>query len=49
MNWRNFLLVIVFAAGSFTSFAQLNLLNAKPPSEIVKKTPHQLISDNVNP
>ena len=49
MNWRNFLLVIVFVAGSFTSFAQSNLLNAKIPSEIGKKTPAQLISDNDKP
>ncbi|RTY90947.1 gliding motility protein GldN [Flavobacterium sp. GT3R68] len=49
MNWRNFLLVIVFAAGSLTSFAQSNLLNAKTPDEIGKKTPAQLISDNDKP
>lgn len=49
MNWRNFLLVIVFVAGSSTSFAQSNLLNAKTPSEIGKKSPAQLISDNDKP
>jgi gliding motility associated protien GldN len=49
MNWRNFLLVIVFVAGSGTSFAQSNLLNAKTPSEIGKKSPAQLISDKDKP
>jgi gliding motility associated protien GldN len=49
MNWRNFLLVIVFVAGSVTSFAQSNLLNAKTPDQIGKKTPAQLISDNDKP
>jgi gliding motility associated protien GldN len=49
MNWRNFLLVFVFVAGSFSSFAQSNLLNAKTPAEIGKKTPAQLISDNDKP
>ncbi|MET0759597.1 MAG: gliding motility protein GldN [Flavobacterium sp.] len=46
MNWRNFLLVIIFVAGSVSSFAQSNLLNAKTPEEIGKKTAAQLISDN---
>lgn len=49
MNWRNFLLVIVFVAGSLTSFAQSNLLNAKTPDQIGKKTAAQLISDNDKP
>lgn len=49
MNWRNFLLVFVFALGSLTSYAQSNLLNAKTPDQIGKKTPAQLISDNDKP
>ncbi|MES2544897.1 MAG: gliding motility protein GldN [Bacteroidota bacterium] len=49
MNWKNFLLVFVFAAGSLTSSAQSNLLNAKTPDQIGKKTPAQLISDNDKP
>lgn len=49
MNWRNFLLVIIFVAGSFSSFAQSNLLNAKTPDEIGIKTAAQLISDNDKP
>ncbi len=49
MNWRNFLLVFIFALGCFSSFSQSNLLNAKTPSEIGKKSPAQLISDNDKP
>ncbi|MFC6876283.1 gliding motility protein GldN [Flavobacterium myungsuense] len=49
MKYRNFLIVIAVVFGSFSSFAQSNLLNAKVPSEIGKKTPAQLISDNDKP
>lgn len=49
MKYRNFLIVVAFAVGSFYSFAQSNLLNAKVPSEIGKKTAAQLISDNDKP
>ncbi len=49
MKYRNFLIVVVFTIGSFASFAQSNLLNAKVPSEIGKKTAAQLISDNDKP
>lgn len=49
MNWRNFLLVIIFTMGCFSSYAQSNLLNAKTPADIGKKTPAQLISDNDKP
>ena len=49
MKCRNFLFVITLAAGSFSSFAQSNLLNAKTPDEIGKKTAAQLISDNDKP
>jgi gliding motility associated protien GldN len=49
MKYRNFLIVIAFVFGSLTSFAQSNLLNAKVPSEIGKKTAAQLISDNDKP
>jgi gliding motility associated protien GldN len=49
MKYRNFLIVVVFTVGSFCSFAQSNLLNAKVPSEIGKKTAAQLISDNDKP
>ena len=49
MKYRNFLIVVAFTVGSFCSFAQSNLLNAKVPSEIGKKTAAQLISDNDKP
>ena len=49
MNWRNFLLVIIFTVGCFSSYAQSNLLNAKTPADIGKKTAAQLISDNDKP
>ena len=49
MKYRNFLIVIISAVASLSSFAQSNLLNAKTPDEIGKKTPAQLISDNDKP
>jgi len=49
MKYRNFLIVVLFAIGSFSSFAQSNLLNAKIPSEIGKKSAAQLNSDNDKP
>jgi gliding motility associated protien GldN len=49
MNVRKFLIVIISVTGSFASFAQSNLLNAKTPSEIGLKTAAQLISDNDKP
>lgn len=49
MKCRNFLFVIALAAGTFSATAQSNLLNAKTPSEIGKKTAAQLISDNDKP
>lgn len=49
MKYRNFLIVIAFVVGSFSSFAQSNLLNAKTPDEIGKKTAAQLNSDNDKP
>ncbi len=48
MKLKNFLLVVLGVAGSFT-FAQSNLLNAKTPDEIGKKTAAQLESDNDKP
>ncbi|NUY81778.1 gliding motility protein GldN [Flavobacterium sp. MAH-1] len=48
MRLRN-LLVIVCAAAASHTFGQSNLLNAKTPDEIGKKTPAQLISDNDKP
>lgn len=49
MKYRNFLIVVAFLVVSFSSFAQSNLLNAKVPSEIGKKSAAQLISDNDKP
>ncbi|MEC4049616.1 gliding motility protein GldN [Flavobacterium sp. SUN046] len=49
MKLKNFLLVVLSIAGSVTSFAQSNLLNAKTPAEIGKKTAAQLESDNDKP
>lgn len=49
MNARNFLLVFIFISGSFVSFSQSNLLNAKTPKEIGIKSAAQLLSDNDKP
>jgi gliding motility associated protien GldN len=40
---------MIFAAGSLSSFAQSNLLNAKTPDEIGQKSDAQLLSDNDTP
>lgn len=49
MKLKNLLLVVFSVVGSYTSFAQSNLLNAKTPDEIGKKTAAQLLSDNDKP
>lgn len=49
MNWRNLLSVVIFVAGSTASFAQSNLLNAKVPSDIGKKSAAQQLKDNDKP
>lgn len=49
MKYKNLLIVVALAFGSFCAKAQSNLLNAKVPSEIGKKTAAQLISDNDKP
>lgn len=49
MNTRKILSILLFSFGPFCAFAQSNLLNAKTPDEIGKKTPAQLISDNDKP
>jgi gliding motility associated protien GldN len=48
MDWRNFLLVTLFGLSTL-SFAQSNLLNAKTPAEIGKKTEAQKNADNDKP
>jgi len=49
MKLKNFLFALLVVAGSTSSFAQSNLLNAKTPDEIGKKTAAQLESDNDKP
>ncbi len=49
MKIKNLLSVVFAVAISVSAFAQSNLLNAKTPSDIGKKTPAQLISDNDKP
>ena len=49
MNIRNFLIAIFSIAGSFASFGQSNLLNAKTPDQIGFKTKAQQNLDNDKP
>ena len=49
MKIKNLLSIAFAVAVSVSTFAQSNLLNAKTPDEIGKKTPAQLISDNDKP
>jgi gliding motility associated protien GldN len=49
MKLKNFLLVVFSIAGTYVASAQSNLLNAKTPDEIGKKTAAQLESDNDKP
>ncbi|WP_162127241.1 type IX secretion system ring subunit PorN/GldN [Flavobacterium phycosphaerae] len=49
MKIKNLLFAAASLVMSFSSMAQSNLLNAKTPDEIGKKTPAQLISDNDKP
>ena len=49
MNSRKILLTGLFLAGMTSAFAQSNLLNAKTPDEIGKKTDEQLALDNDTP
>jgi len=49
MKLKNFFLVVLSITGGYSSFAQSNLLNAKTPAEIGKKTAAQLESDNDKP
>jgi gliding motility associated protien GldN len=46
---KNLIIAALFLSVSFSTSAQSNLLNAKVPSEIGKKTPAQLNSDNDKP
>ena len=49
MNSRKILLAALFMAGIGSASAQSNLLNAKTPDEIGKKTTEQMESDNDKP
>lgn len=49
MNSRKFLLAALFMLGSGAAFAQSNVLNAKTPDEIGKKTEAEMQADNDNP
>lgn len=49
MKIKNLLFVAFALAGSYTASAQSNLLNAKTPEDIGKKTAAQMISDNDKP
>jgi len=49
MNWRNFILVAALVLSATFSFAQSNLLNAKTPDQIGKKTEAELVADNDKP
>lgn len=49
MKLKSLLLVVLSVVGTYSSNAQSNLLNAKTPDEIGKKTAAQLESDNDKP
>lgn len=49
MKLKNLLLAILVVAGTVNVYAQSNLLNAKTPDEIGKKTAAQMESDNDKP
>lgn len=49
INSRNLLVAVIVTLAFFSVNAQSNLLNAKTPADIGKKSPAQLISDNDKP
>ena len=49
MKYSKFLIVFAFGIGSLSSFGQSNLLNAKTPEQIGKKTAAELKSDDDKP
>ena len=42
MNWRNSIAILVLGLSTSFTFAQSNLLNAKTPDQIGKKTEAEL-------
>ena len=49
MNWRNSIAILVLGLSTSFTFAQSNLLNAKTPDQIGKKTEAELSADNDKP
>ena len=49
MNWRNSIAILALGLSSTFTFAQSNLLNAKTPDQIGKKTQAELSADNDKP
>ena len=49
MNWRKIMVVVAVGLSATFSFAQSNLLNAKTPDQIGKKTEAELVADNDKP
>ncbi|QEE48199.1 gliding motility protein GldN [Flavobacterium alkalisoli] len=49
MNSKKILLAALFMLGTGSAFAQSNVLNAKTPDEIGKKTEAEMVADNDNP
>lgn len=49
MNWRNSIAILALSLSSTLTFAQSNLLNAKTPDQIGKKTEAELSADNDKP
>lgn len=49
MNWRNSIAILALGLSSAFTFAQSNLLNAKTPDQIGKKTEAELSADNDKP
>lgn len=49
MNWRNNIAILVLSLSTFATYAQSNLLNAKTPDQIGKKTEAELNADNDKP
>lgn len=49
MNWRKIIVVMALGLSSTFTFAQSNLLNAKTPDQIGKKTDAELVAENDMP
>ncbi|BCY28292.1 gliding motility protein GldN [Flavobacterium okayamense] len=49
MNWRKFIVVVALGLSSTFTYAQSNLLNAKTPDQIGKKTDAELVAENDMP